>query len=127
MFTLEEARALLPRLRDLLARLIQANEEAAPLRESLQAIQRATAGNGHVPDDRVAERRRELERLGALIEGAVNELQDLGIELKDPARGLIDFPTLRDGEVVYLCWMHGEDDIEYWHDLDSGFAGRQPL
>lgn len=127
MFTLEEARALLPRLRDLLARLIAASEQAQPLRNSLQAIQRATAGNGHVPDDRVAERRRELERLGALIEGAVNELQELGIELKDLARGLVDFPSLREGEVIYLCWMNGEDDIEYWHDLDSGFAGRRPL
>jgi hypothetical protein len=56
------------------------------------------------------------------------EISELGIQLKDPARGLIDFPSLRDGRVVLLCWQLGEGDtIQWWHDTDSGFAGRKPI
>jgi hypothetical protein len=58
----------------------------------------------------------------------VNELEILGVQLKDYSRGLIDFPSLRDGRVVLLCWQLGEgDSLEWWHDVEEGFAGRQPL
>jgi hypothetical protein len=66
---------------------------------------------------------RDRERLAE----CVAELTALGIELKDPCTGLIDFPSLRDGREVYLCWKLGEPDVEYWHELDAGFAGRQKL
>jgi len=56
------------------------------------------------------------------------ELVELGIELKDYSRGLIDFPSIRNGRIVYLCWQLGEPPmIEYWHEIDGGFSGRQPL
>jgi hypothetical protein len=56
------------------------------------------------------------------------EIDALGVQLKDYARGLIDFPAMRDGRVVLLCWQIGEgEEIEWWHDLETGFAGRQPL
>jgi hypothetical protein len=55
------------------------------------------------------------------------ELDDLGVELKGIDDGLIDFPTTREGRVVYLCWRLGEDEIGWWHETDGGFAGRQPL
>jgi hypothetical protein len=56
------------------------------------------------------------------------ELHELGIQLKDYSRGLIDFPSMRDGRVVLLCWQLGEDEqIEWWHELETGFTGRQPL
>ena len=62
-----------------------------------------------------------------LLSGA-GELETLGVQLKDQTRGLIDFPSLRDGRVVLLCWHLGEgDQIEWWHDIEAGFAGRQPL
>ena len=54
-------------------------------------------------------------------------MADRGILLKDPDRGLVDFPVLREGREVYLCWLLGETTIEFWHDIDAGFAGRQPL
>ena len=58
----------------------------------------------------------------------VNELEGLGVQLKDYSRGLIDFPSLRDGRVVLLCWQLGEgDSLQWWHDVEAGFAGRQPL
>lgn len=56
------------------------------------------------------------------------ELNDLGIQLKDYARGLIDFPSIREGRIVLLCWQLGENErIEWWHEQDGGFAGRKPL
>lgn len=72
--------------------------------------------------------------LGKQLGEAFSELQDdvaaLGerdIVLRDLDRGLIDFPAIRDGREVYLCWIDGEQDIGYWHDLDAGYAGRQEL
>jgi hypothetical protein len=58
---------------------------------------------------------------------AAEDINELGVEIKDLERGLCDFPSLRDGRVVYLCWLLGEDSIEWWHDTDTGFSGRQPL
>ena len=57
----------------------------------------------------------------------IEKLAQLDIELKDLQRGLIDFPTMREGRVVYLCWELGEPEVAYWHELDTGFGGRQPL
>lgn len=58
----------------------------------------------------------------------ISELEALGVQLKDFERGLVDFPSLRDGRVVLLCWQLGEgDELEWWHDVDAGFAGRTPL
>jgi hypothetical protein len=63
----------------------------------------------------------------AEINAELLKVQELGVELKDPALGLIDFPSVRDDKIVYLCWRLGELNIAYWHDTDTGFAGRQPL
>ncbi|MEX2237993.1 MAG: DUF2203 domain-containing protein [Dehalococcoidia bacterium] len=127
LFTLDEARSHLPKLREILPGLMDAVREAEPLREQMAAIQRATAGNGHVVDDDVAARRRRLEQLAETINEVLQELNQLGIEMKDLVRGLVDFPSRRDDRVVYLCWLYDEEDIQYWHELDAGFAGRQPL
>jgi hypothetical protein len=66
---------------------------------------------------------------GALVDlsRAVGELEAVDVVLRDIERGLIDFPTLRDGEEVYLCWLVDEDEIGHWHGLDAGYAGRRPL
>lgn len=62
------------------------------------------------------------------LASSTGELDALGVQLKDHERGLIDFPSLRDGRVVLLCWQLGEGDrLEWWHDVEAGFAGRQPL
>jgi hypothetical protein len=58
---------------------------------------------------------------------ALAEIEKLGVEVKDPATGLMDFPALRDGDVVYLCWRYGEPCVGFWHPLETGFTGRQPL
>jgi hypothetical protein len=60
-------------------------------------------------------------------QNAMVAIQALGVDLKDPATGLLDFPTLRDGVEVYLCWRYGEPKVGFWHPIETGFAGRQPL
>lgn len=57
----------------------------------------------------------------------IHQIKDLGVLLKDAERGLCDFPYIKDGRVVYLCWQLGEDSIQYWHEVETGFAGREPL
>ncbi len=57
----------------------------------------------------------------------INQIKEMGVLLKDVDKGLCDFPYMRQGRVVYLCWQMGEDSIQYWHDIETGFAGREPL
>jgi hypothetical protein len=120
-FTEEEARAYLPRLRGLLA----------VLRRSAKLSVRA-GSNGH---GRLKEESAESSSDGEEDEpvdldprGALAELEEQGIILRDPVRGLVDFPTRhRSGKVVHLCWQLGEDDIGWWHLPEDGFGGRRPL
>jgi hypothetical protein len=120
-FTLEEARRELPglrrrfaRIQELMGVLQQAQVEMAQIQKLVQSN---GAGSNH-PD--YGPQITELQTL-------ITQITDAGIEIKDLARGLVDFPHWREGEEVYLCWLYGEDDIEYWHTLDGGFAGRTPL
>jgi len=69
----------------------------------------------------------DLQRDEEKLIGFVQELAELGAELKDPRIGLVDFQSLHDGRIVDLCWKLGEDEIGYWHDLNAGFAGRQSV
>jgi hypothetical protein len=70
---------------------------------------------------------RETARATVELQRALAELQEADIVVRDVVRGLVDFPALRDGEEVYLCWLVDEPEIEHWHELDAGFAGRRPL
>ena len=69
----------------------------------------------------------QFEREGQAVARCVQELEKLGVQVKDLDRGLVDFPALRDGEEVLLCWQVGEDKVAFWHGLEEGFAGRKPL
>ncbi len=69
----------------------------------------------------------ELKRDEEKLQEYVRELTELGVQLKDPERGLVDFPHMMDGRVVFLCWHHGEEELSFWHEVDAGFAGRQSL
>lgn len=125
VFSVEEANALIPRLTELLLAL-------RDRRDKLEAIRRAGAGhvgpsgNGHLDPLRQAEARRG-EELAREINDLFNTITTLGLELKGIDEGLIDFPAERDGRPVYLCWKLGEERVAFWHELDAGFAGRQPL
>ena len=124
-FTLQEATALLPRLTELLKEMGQTKRALDGMREELAQMSRVAQGNGRLQEVRRRQRvaRETAERLNKLL----GEVQQPGCELKGLDEGLVDFPTERDGRTVYLCWKLGEERIAYWHELDSGFAGRQPL
>jgi hypothetical protein len=121
LFTVEEANALLPRLRQLLKQLFAIRQEALALKPTVWPMLEKAAGNGG------GGAAGELVYLFERFEALVNRIQALGCHLKDVERGLIDFPAVRSGRKVYLCWLYGEDEIAYWHDLDTGFAGRRRL
>jgi hypothetical protein len=86
-----------------------------------------TAATGTLPDPRIAALEREVQQLARDLEAFERELKELGILLKDPRMGLIDFPANLDGRRVLLCWHLGEPSVGFWHDESTGFAGRQPL
>jgi hypothetical protein len=119
-YTLEEARAELPWVAERLAEIRAARERLGDA-DARQALAEGSAGNGGgSPGKQVGEAFVELQ-------GAVGEFGRREIVLRDSERGLIDFPALRDGREVYLCWIDGEADICFWHELDAGYAGRQEL
>jgi len=123
IFSVEEANSLLPEVRPIVKAIQQAH---AGLQRFESSVKEAAAGaenggGGMIGGSRYAELLTNLSL-------RVNELEKMGVQLKDYARGLIDFPSLRDGRVVLLCWQLGEgDSLEWWHDVEAGFAGRQPL
>ena len=124
LFSIEEANALLPTVRRIVAGLARDYARVVAAREAArEAAERAKeSGGGFMPGGGLY-----VTALTAIAERA-GQLEALGVQLKDYERGLIDFPTMRDGRVVLLCWQLGEGDrIEWWHDLEAGFAGRQPL
>jgi hypothetical protein len=128
LFTLDEAEAMLPQVRDEILGMQQAKREIDALRVSMQEVAHSATGNGHVKDENaLAEKRRRAEALVEELNERLARINGWGIELKGIDEGLIDFPSDRDGRVVYLCWRLGEDRIGSWHEIDSGFAGRQPL
>jgi len=123
LFTIQEANALLPSVRTIVARIQQAHRRVAQYRDDAkEAAEAAEKGGGGISSG--------LAYAQALTEltTRIAELEALGVQLKDFERGLVDFPSLRDGRVVLLCWQMGEgDELEWWHDVDAGFAGRPPL
>jgi len=127
-FTLEEAEALLPQIREELLAMQACKLELDELRLTLDRAVRSSAGNGHIKDeDHLAGQRRRAEALVDQINERLARINAWGVELKGIDEGLIDFPSERDGRIVYLCWRLGEDRIAWWHDIDAGFAGREPL
>jgi len=123
LFTVEEANALLPSVRTIVQRIQRAHRNLSQYRdEAKKAAEAAEQGGGGMTDGvayAIA-----LTNLTVQIQ----ELESIGVQLKDFERGLVDFPSLRDGRVVLLCWQMGEgDELEWWHDVDAGFAGRTPL
>ena len=119
-YTRAEARALLPQIRLWLKRIVQ-------LREELERHEKRLASVMQPDCDAGGETVNAWVRLLADIQEVFMEFHRREIQIKDLSRGLIDFPALIGGKEVFLCWEEGEDDVEFWHDLDAGFAGREPL
>jgi hypothetical protein len=120
-FTVEQANDALVALRPVVAEILEIRQtilERQP--EIWPSLQKAAGNGGSKVASQVA---LEFARLDELV----RQVQASGALLKDINMGLLDFPSLREGREVYLCWRYGEDSVQYWHDLDTGYAGRQKL
>jgi hypothetical protein len=129
-FTQEEASDALEVVRPLVERLVAARKRFVHVAGRLEQVEGQVAGNGGGLDpERVSDLQQKAAEVAADIAALVSELEDAGVQVKDLDQGLIDFPARhpeRD-ETVLLCWHLGEDDVQYWHGLEEGFAGRKPL
>ena len=126
-FTREEAEALLPRITAVLLQIQEHRQAMLQSEEELGDLHVQAMGNGHHLHGRIANIQKELAQHLEALRALMVELDEFGCVLKDPDMGLVDFLSLRDGREIYLCWLLGEERINYWHYLDAGFAGRQPL
>jgi len=126
MFTAEQANRTLPLVRRIVGDIVSLYP---PWRDRVNELEVLAAGTrAESPEPRVLELERETQALAREIEGCIRELRELGIEYKMPLdAGLVDFPGEMGGRRVFLCWRLGEEAVEYWHEVDAGFAGRQPL
>jgi hypothetical protein len=127
-FTPDEANAALELVRPLAERIVELHRRLAPEQRRQAALAIVVAGNGH------GEAARSYEAVTARLEAGTAELvacvegiRELGAIVKDLEQGLVDFPWLRDGDEVLLCWHVGEESVAFWHPVDEGFSGRRPL
>lgn len=128
LFTPEEANASLPLVRAIVEDLRRLCREVIERRERLSFLLERRGPAGQDPyQEELSQVEEELERDSVRLQEYVDELRQLGIEPKSPIDGLVDFPAMLDGRLVYLCWKVGEPEVLYWHDLEAGFQGRQPL
>lgn len=129
LFTLDEAQALLPVAEALLNRALEAKQAAAELEEQLSELVRRIFANGGMMINTAAVQKQKttLEALVQRAKDAIEEIDAIGVQVKDLETGLLDFPCLLEGETVLLCWKRGEPRIEFWHRVEDGFRGRQPI
>jgi hypothetical protein len=121
VFTLTEAVALLPRLRSIIEEVVDEWNRVKSLNPQIQKARDKAEFGGFSPYGV-----EYIETVSHLM-FMLAQVRDLGVVLKDVDRGLCDFPYMRNGRLVYLCWHLGEQTIGYWHDIEAGFAGREPL
>jgi hypothetical protein len=127
-FTPEEANAALEQVRPLVEQLVEGRQEHGAAVERQEELERKIRGNGGgIPPAELASATAEVDALARRLARLVDKIADHGAQVKDLDSGLIDFPALRRGETVLLCWQLGEDEIAWWHRIDDGFAGRRPL
>jgi hypothetical protein len=125
-FTLEEARELVPWLVATFRTLELPRSRAKQLDAATKELSIRINGSGS-SQGQLERLQRALREVTAEIDAAVSDILDRGIQVKGIEPGLVDFPHLKDGRQVYLCWREGESEIEFWHDVEAGFAGRRPL
>jgi hypothetical protein len=128
-FTLSEAQTLLPLLESLLRRAQAAGTRSAELEFEMQQLTQRIfmSGGMHVDVAQAARRRAEREKAVKEAQDTLAEIDEIGVQVKDLEKGLLDFPCLMEGQTVLLCWKLGEKEIGFWHTTEAGFAGRQPL
>jgi hypothetical protein len=127
-FTLEEANELLEQVRPVAESLVSHRRAFTVTAARRARLSTRISGNGGDFDPQEPRKLdAQLEAEAEAVAAAVGQLEQLGVLVKDLDRGLVDFPALREGEEVLLCWQVGEGEIGFWHGVDEGFAGRKPL
>jgi len=127
IFTLEQANAMLPLVRAITSDLMLLSSDVIERRQRLDHLISRGTGAGDVYSDELLQVEAELETDSTKLREYVEELKALGVEPKSFPQGLIDFPSMVDDRLVYLCWQHNEPEVLYWHEIAAGFAGRQPV
>jgi len=125
-FTVEEANATLPYVRRVVEDIIQDYEQWRDRVHRYEVIT-TSAGNAGDESEEQLRLRREADEIARRISAFINELASVGCVFKGFQGGLVDFYSRRDGRDVFLCWKLGEDEVAHWHEIDTGYAGRQPL
>jgi hypothetical protein len=125
LFTVDHANRTLPLVRRIVEDIVR---EHRAWQEAIVELDLLVSGlRADLPDPRATALERRIQEIARDIEQFQGELESLGIQLKDRRIGLIDFPSEMDGRRVLLCWRLGEPSVQYWHDEQTGYAGRQPL
>jgi hypothetical protein len=129
MFTLAEAQTLLPVLESLLKKAQQAGTKAAELEVEFERLRQQIflAGGTHIDVASTARRRAERDKALQETQDTLSEIDEIGVQVKDLDKGLLDFPCAMEGKTILLCWKLGEKEIGYWHSEEEGFAGRKPI
>ncbi|QDT46331.1 DUF2203 domain-containing protein [Symmachiella dynata] len=133
LFTVEEARKTLPLVRAIVGDIVRQAKDVRERQDRLKHLHHSQVKRSQESDadnpyrEEVEQIEQELRRDEEKLQEYVDELQELGVEFKDFERGLVDFPHMMDGRVVYLCWHLGEEELAYWHEVDAGFSGRHSL
>jgi hypothetical protein len=121
LFTPEEANEFLEELRPLVSSLLAAREQVVRLQPTLEPVLEKAVGNGG------GQAAGEALHLIQQMRRTIEQINSHGILVKDLQLGLLDFPSERDGRVVFLCWRYGEPSVDHWHETDTGYAARKPL
>jgi hypothetical protein len=128
LFTPEEANATLPLVRAIVRDICELAKDLREREERLSNVPAPSQGAlGKAYLEELEQAQTDFEADQEKLLDYVRELNDLGVELKDQNIGLVDFPCMREGRVVYLCWRLGEPEVAFWHEVEAGYAGRQKL
>jgi hypothetical protein len=127
-FTLDEANALVPWLEETFQRLANMRQEQTDAQSRLDELLEHRGSNGSSSSNEAMQQAQgNVDRLARLMEEGFQDILAEGIIVRDVATGLVDFPSQREGREVFLCWIRGEERIDFWHETNRGFAHRQPL
>jgi hypothetical protein len=128
IFTPDEANAALTELQPLVEELVAAKRALDEAQERADDVSSRISGNGGgLPPAQLVEVHDLVSRRATALAKTLEQIQSLGVVVKDLDSGLVDFPSVRDGEDVLLCWQLGEDEVAFWHRYEDGYAGRRPI
>lgn len=125
LFTVDQANRTLPLVRKIVEDIVREHRRWQEAVVELDLL--SDGARAELPDQRITPLEHRIQKMAREVDSFQAELESLGIQLKDRRIGLIDFPSELDGRPMLLCWQLGEPSVQFWHDLDSGYSGRQPL